>query len=66
MTISKHTARSLAVAYQAFCEFRANGEHERAVYWGERLAELQSETGIALHSTELLSDLINGAKRRAA
>ena len=66
MFIAKDTARSLAVAYQAFADYHAQGENESMVYWGNRLLELQAETGIELYPVAWLGAVIESAECRAA
>lgn len=65
MSIAKDTARSLAVAYQAFADYHAQGENESIAYWGKRLLVLQAETGIELYPAAWLGEVTENAERRA-
>lgn len=64
-TVSKETARSLAVAYQAFAEYHAKGEHDSVAFWGARLQDLQEKTDIVFYPTAWLDHVIESAEYRA-
>lgn len=58
MTISKKSARTLAISYQAFCECRNKGDRLGIRCWGRILIEAQDETGIELQDPDCVRALI--------
>jgi hypothetical protein len=55
MSITQDAAMSLAVCYQAYCEYSARGNDKRlAAVWAYLLLEAQQLTGVELIDPEML------------
>ena len=61
---SKDSAKSLAVAYEAFNEAKDERNDNGVMTWGYILKSSQDESGVVLYPHDTLDILINGAKRR--
>lgn len=62
-TLSQKQAKSLAVVYAAWRGANADNDIVGRIVWGKMLLKKQHDTGIDLISTNLLKNIIDGAKR---
>jgi hypothetical protein len=59
-------ARSLAVTYAAFDQFRREGQHAHIIEWGRMLLDAQALTGIELHRAWVVQGTIEEAEYQLA